>query len=204
MTMIGCILAGGLSSRMGGGDKTLRTIGGKSILERVLNRIGPQVERLVINANGDMERFAHAELPIVRDSVEGNVGPLAGVLAGMDYAAEMTAAPHVLTIAADCPFLPIDLAPRLLAIQQIREARIAISASGGWAHPTIALWDISLRHDLRRALVEESVRKIDLFTIRYKTAEVEWPIRPFDPFFNANRPDDIIEAEGILAQHPDA
>jgi molybdopterin-guanine dinucleotide biosynthesis protein A len=202
--ILGVILAGGRATRMGGGDKPLKTIGGKPILERVLRRIGPQLDRLVINANGDPERFADYELPVIGDDLADFPGPLAGVLAGLDYAAEMTKATQVLSVAADCPFLPVDLAPRLLAVMQIRQARIAVARSGGWAHPTIALWDISLRHDLRRALAEEGLRKIDVFTGRYPLAEAEWAVEPFDPFFNANTPEDLAEAEEIVAGHADA
>ncbi|MGL5116542.1 MAG: molybdenum cofactor guanylyltransferase MobA [Beijerinckiaceae bacterium] len=202
--ILGVILAGGRATRMGGGDKPMRVVGGKPILERVLRRIGPQVERLVINANGDPERFADYELPVLADEIEDFPGPLAGILAGLDYAAEMTKAGHVLSVAADCPFLPADLAPRLLAVMQLRQARIAVARSGGWAHPTIALWDVSLRHDLRRALTDEDVRKIDLFTARYPVAEAEWPNLPLDPFFNANAPEDLAVAEEIALRHPAA
>jgi molybdenum cofactor guanylyltransferase len=199
----GVILAGGLASRMGGGDKSLKAIGGVPILLRVIRRIGPQVERLIINANGNAERFEKYDLPVVADDLPDHPGPLAGILAGMDYAAEMTSAKHILSVAADCPFLPKDIVPRLLAVLTIRETRISVAHSGGFAQPTIALWDVSLRQDLRKALVEEGVRKIDTFTARYRMASVEWPVEPCDPFFNANTPDDIAEAERLLAQYPE-
>ncbi|MGL4636964.1 MAG: molybdenum cofactor guanylyltransferase MobA [Beijerinckiaceae bacterium] len=199
----GVILAGGLASRMGGGDKSLKTVGGVPILLRVIRRIGPQVERLIINANGDAERFESYDLPVIADDLPDYPGPLAGILAGMDYAEEMTAAKHIVTVAADCPFLPSNIVPRLLAVQTLREARVAVAHSGGFAQPTIALWDVSLRHDLRKALVEEGLRKIDAFTARYTVASVEWPMEPCDPFFNANTPDDIAEAERLLAKYPE-
>jgi molybdenum cofactor guanylyltransferase len=198
------ILAGGLATRMGGGDKGFKTIGSVPILTRVLKRIGPQVDRLVINANGDPERFADFELPVIPDGIADYPGPLAGILAGMEFAAEMTASSHILSVAADCPFLPHDLALRLKAVTQLRQARIAVAHSGGYAQPTLALWDISLRHDLRKALVDEGLRKIDRFTERYSVATAEWAVEPFDPFFNANAPDDLAEAEAIALRYPEA
>jgi molybdenum cofactor guanylyltransferase len=202
--IMGVILAGGLASRMGGGDKGLRTVGGRSILSRVVARIRPQVERLAINANGDPQRFIDFDLPVIADDLPDRPGPLAGILAAMDFAAEVTPCDQVLSVAADCPFLPSDLAPRLIAAMIGRQARIAVAHSGGHAQPTIAIWDVSLRHDLRRALVEEDLRKIDRFTARYATAESKWPVEPYDPFFNANAPDDLALAESIAARYPDA
>jgi molybdenum cofactor guanylyltransferase len=202
--ILGVILAGGLASRMGGGDKGLRTIGGRSILERVIERIGPQVDRLVINANGDPERFIDFGLPVIPDDLPERPGPLAGVLAAMDYAIESTPCDEVLSVAADCPFLPRDLAPRLQAVMRLHAARVSVARSGGFAQPTIALWDAVLRHDLRRALVDEDLRKIDRFTARYPTSSAEWPTTPYDPFFNANAPDDLALAEEIAARYVDS
>jgi len=201
--ILGVILAGGLATRMGGGDKGLKAIGGKPILRRVIDRIGPQVERLLISANGDPARFIDFELPVVADNLPDRPGPLAGVLAALDYAAEITPATSVLSVAADCPFLPKDLAPRLNAVKILHDARIGVAQSGGFAHPTIALWDVWLRHDLRRALAEEGLRKIDAFTSRYATAAVDWPVTPYDPFFNANAPDDLAVAERIASRYAD-
>jgi molybdenum cofactor guanylyltransferase len=202
--ILGVILAGGLASRMGGGDKGLKTIGGRTILDRVVQRIGSQVERLIISANGDAERLADFDLPVIPDSLPDRPGPLAGILAAMDFAAEMTPANLVLSVAGDCPFLPTDLAPRLRALRTLHESRIVVAHSGGMAQPTIALWDISLRHDLRKALSHEGLRKIDLFTARYPTSQCEWMDEPYDPFFNANTPDDLVLAESIAARYADA
>jgi molybdenum cofactor guanylyltransferase len=202
--ILGVILAGGLASRMGGGDKGLRAVAGIPILSRVVSRIRPQVERLIINANGDAQRLIDFDLPVIPDDLPDHPGPLAGILAAMDYAAEFTPCDQVLSVAADCPFLPPDLCPRLLAVGKLREARIAVAHSGGFAQPTIALWDISLRHDLRKVLVDEGLRKIDRFTARYGTAQAQWPVEPFDPFFNANAPDDLAAAERIAALYPQA
>jgi molybdenum cofactor guanylyltransferase len=202
--ILGVILAGGRATRMGGGDKGLKRIGGQLMLARVINRIGPQVERLVISANGDPDRFIDFDLPVIPDDLPDLPGPLAGVLAAMDFAAEMTPANQVLSVAADCPFLPHDLCPRLMAVQTLHDARTSVARSGGFAQPTIALWDISLRHDLRKALSEEGLRKIDAFTDRYPSTGVDWPVTPFDPFFNANTPDDLALAESIAARYGNA
>jgi molybdenum cofactor guanylyltransferase len=200
---IAVILAGGLARRMGGGDKGLKPLAGISLLQRVIDRIGPQVDRLIINANGDTERFADFGLPVISDDLPDFPGPLAGILAGLDYAAEMTAARHVLSVAADCPFLPRDLMIGLQIRLERESVRIAVAHSGGFAQPTIALWDVSLRHDLRAALTGGE-RKIDRFTARYPVASVEWAATPVDPFFNVNTTDDMTMAELLLARYPEA
>ncbi len=200
---LGVILAGGLATRMGGGDKGLKTVGGRSILSRVIARIGPQVSRLTINANGDPARLAAFGLPVLADDIPDYAGPLAGVLAAMDFA-EANGMARVLSVAADSPFLPVDLGRRLSAAMEASDARVAVAHSGGWAQPTIALWDAALRHDLRRALAEEGLRKIDRFSARYPGASAEWPVQPYDPFFNANTPDDLALAEEIAARYPAA
>jgi molybdopterin-guanine dinucleotide biosynthesis protein A len=190
------ILAGGLARRMGGGDKPLRPIGGRTILDHVIARIKPQCSALALNANGDPDRFAQWALPVIADSVEGFVGPLAGVLAGMDWAAPQSE--WLLSVAADCPFLPLDLVSRLADAQMQNNADILVASSGAQAHPVIALWRVSLREDLRHALVVEQMRKIDRWTARYKVVHVEWPNEPVDPFFNANTPEDLAAAETFL------
>ena len=193
------ILAGGLARRMGGGDKPLKTVGGRTILDRVIACAAPQTGAIVLNANGDPARFAHWNLPVVADSVEGFAGPLAGVLAGMDWAAEHAPqAQFLLSVAADCPFLPNDLVARLESARELDDADIAVAHSGDQAHPVIALWRIALRDDLRHALVEENMRKIDRWTARYKMARADWAAEPVDPFFNANTPEDVELAERLL------
>jgi molybdopterin-guanine dinucleotide biosynthesis protein A len=193
------ILAGGLARRMGGGDKPLKTIRGKTILDRVIECVRPQTSAVALNANGDPARFARWSLPVVADSIEGFAGPLAGVLAGMDWASEQAPdAEFILSVAADCPFLPKDLAAELESAREAARADICVAHSCGQAHPVIALWRVALRDDLRRALVEENMRKIDRWTARYRMASVEWPAKQVDPFFNANTPEDIAEAERLL------
>ena len=196
----GVLLAGGLARRMGGGDKPMRQIGGVSSLTRVIARLKPQCDTLVLNANGDPERFAGFDLPVVADSVENFPGPLAGILAGLDWAAENRPdAAWVLSAAADCPFLPRDLVARLHRARIEQNAELAVAASGGQSHPVIGLWSVALREELRHALVIEDIRKIDRWTARYRLATVSWPTEPLDPFFNANTVDDLAEAERLAA-----
>jgi molybdopterin-guanine dinucleotide biosynthesis protein A len=198
--LVGVLLAGGLARRMGGGDKPMRQIGGRTILERVIARLNPQCDELILNANGDPARFASFGLPVVADTVKDFPGPLAGILAALDWtAANRPAARLVLSVAADCPFLPRDLAARLNQALVDEDAQLAVAASGGQSHPVIGLWDVALRDELRHALVQEDVRKIDRWTARYKLATVTWPTTPLDPFFNANTMDDIAEADRLAA-----
>ncbi len=200
MTVAGVLLAGGLSRRMGGGDKCLRLLGGKTILAHVIERARPQVAALVLNANGDPKRFSAFRLPVVGDEIAGFAGPLAGVLAGLDCAArEVPDASHVASFATDAPFLPRDLVAQLLAaIGAGKGYDIACARSGGQAHPVFALWSVYLRDDLRRALLS-GTRKVDEFTARYRLDEVDFPTDPLDPFFNTNRPEDLAEAEKLAA-----
>jgi molybdopterin-guanine dinucleotide biosynthesis protein A len=197
---LGLLLAGGLARRMGGGDKPLRTIAGRSILAHVIERLAPQCDGLVVNANGDPARFAGYGLPVVADSVPDFAGPLAGILAGLDWmAAHRPEAEWLVSVAADTPFIPDDLVARLHEARDAQNVPLACAASGGWTHPVIGLWPVSLRADLRRALTVEDERKIDRWTARYGCASAEWSVDPVDPFFNANRPEDLDEAERLFA-----
>jgi molybdenum cofactor guanylyltransferase len=198
MAIPGILLAGGLARRMGGGDKPMRTIAGRSILERVIARLAPQCDDLILNANGDPARFASFGLPVVADSVADFPGPLAGILAGLDWAAaNRPGVGWVLSAAADCPFLPRDLVARLDAARAEQNAPIAVAASGGQSHHVIALWSVALRGELRHALTVEGIHKVERWMSRYKTARVSWPAEPLDPFFNANTADDLAEAERL-------
>ncbi len=202
---LGLVLAGGLARRMGGGDKALLRIGGVSILDRVLDRLGPQCSGIILNANGDPRRFAPTGLPVVADDVPGFAGPLAGVLAGLDWTAAH--APEIAWIASvpgDCPFLPRDLIAGLHAARSKTGAPLACAKSGEWRHPVAGLWPVALRDDLRQALVEENLRKIEIWTSRHGVALAEWTDTPVDPFFNVNTPEDAARAEAIAAQHADA
>jgi molybdopterin-guanine dinucleotide biosynthesis protein A len=196
----GVLLAGGLARRMGGGDKPMRTIGGRTILERVIARLKPQCDRLILNANGDPARFAAFGLPVIPDGVADFPGPLAGILAALDWAAaNRPKVSLMVSVAADCPFLPRDLVSRLYQALSEQDAQLAVAASDGQSHPVIGLWSVSLREELRHALVVEDVRKIDRWTARYRLATVTWPVEPLDPFFNANTVNDIAEAERLAA-----
>jgi molybdopterin-guanine dinucleotide biosynthesis protein A len=197
--VVGLLLAGGQSRRMGGGDKALRLLGGALLLDRVIERLRPQVDALVLNANGDPLRFARFALPVVADSVPGFAGPLAGVLAGLDWAvSQRPDCSHVVTVATDAPFLPLDLVARLADGLDKTGADLACAASGGRSHPVFGLWPVRLRDDLRRAVTDHGIRKVDLWTARHKLATVSFPDQPVDPFFNANRPEDFAVAEALL------
>jgi molybdenum cofactor guanylyltransferase len=202
--ILGLVLAGGLARRMGGGDKARIRIGGKTILERVLARLEPQCTRIILNANGDPARFADTGLPVVSDSVPDFAGPLAGILAGLDWAAAH--APEVadiVTAPGDCPFLPDDLVARLAAARQSAGVPLACARSGDWRHPVLGLWPVALRDDLRKALIEEKLHKIEAWTARHGIAIADWPATPIDPFFNVNTPQDAAEAERLAAQQCD-
>lgn len=202
---LGVLLAGGLARRMGGGDKPMKAIGGRTILERVVTRLAPQCDELILNANGDPARFASIGLPIVADTIEGFAGPLAGVLTALDWtAAHRPDIQWVLSAATDCPFLPHDLVARMQRARIEQDTQLAVAASGGQIHHGIGLWNVALRDPLRHALVVEDIRRISRWTARYKTATVTWPTVPLDPFFNANTIDDIAEAERLAALHREA
>lgn len=197
---LGVILAGGLARRMGGGDKPMRLIGGRTILDHVLDRLASQCDSLLLNANGDPARFARFGIPVVSDTVEDYPGPLAGVLAGLDWtAANRPGVEWVVSVPGDCPFLPRDLVDRLHRARITQDAQLAVAASGDQAHPVIGLWNVALRDELRHALVEEDIRKIDRWTARYPLATVSWPAEPVDPFFNANTVEDLSEAERLAS-----
>lgn len=195
----GILLAGGQSRRMGGGDKCLRPLAGRSILEHILDRVRPQVGPLVLNANGDPERFGAYGLPVAADVVDGFAGPLAGVLTGLEWARDHApGCDWLASFACDAPFQPPDLVSRLLAAVEAEGADMACAASDGRDHPVFALWPVRLATDLRRAVVDEGVRKVDVWTGRYRLARTEFAAEPVDPFFNVNRPDDFEQAERLM------
>lgn len=198
---LGIILAGGQARRMGGGDKALLPLGNSTLLGHVINRLEPQVGDLALNANGDQTRFQTFGLPVLADSIDGFVGPLAGVLAGLDWAAE-TGASHVVSAAADTPFLPPDLVPQLLLKAEQTGAPIVLSASddpteGVRRQPTFGLWPVALREDLRDAL-NSGLRKIVIWTQQHNAALATFPTAAYNPFFNVNTPEDLIRAEAML------
>ncbi len=197
----GVLLAGGRARRFGGGDKALAMLSGETILARVVAGARPQVGALALNANGDPERFAEYGLPVIADVIADYAGPLAGVLTGLEWAAEHAPdCPWVASFATDAPFVPADLVARLLAAVARDGAEMACAASGGRAHPVFGLWPVALAGELRHALVAEGTRKIDAWTARYRLAVAEFACDPVDPFFNLNRPEDLARAETLVAQ----
>lgn len=203
--ILGLILAGGQARRMGGGDKTTLAIGGRPIVSRIHARLAPQCAAVVLNTNGDPARFEFTGLPVATDSIVGFAGPLAGVLAGMDWAAlHAPAIDTLLTVPGDCPFLPRDLVARLQAARQTCGAPIAYAQSGGRRHPVIALWPVSLRDVLRQAVQTEGQRKVEDWMIRHGAMCAVWESEPVDPFFNVNTPTDAAEAERLAHLFPEA
>ncbi|MBL8564711.1 MAG: molybdenum cofactor guanylyltransferase MobA [Hyphomicrobiaceae bacterium] len=211
MLPVGVLLAGGQSRRMfdgtpGGGDKGLLALDARPMLTHVADSLRPQVGALVINANGDPERFRAFGLDVVPDTLDGFVGPLAGVLAGMRWAAaHAPSASDIVTVSTDAPFLPGDLVARLIAARKGAPAgeRIAMARSGGHLHPVIGLWPVDLADDLQAALTN-GVRKVLAWTDRHGTLGVDFPSRllageEVDPFFNANTPEELAEARRLVA-----
>jgi len=196
----GLVLAGGLARRMGGGDKALIRIGDQTILQRTLARLAPQVSGIVLNANGDPVRFAPFGLPVTADSVPDFAGPLAGILAGLDWAAaNRPGIEWVVSVPGDCPFLPRDLVARLHEARSAEDRPLACAHSGEWRHPVVGLWPIALRDDLRHAITVEDLRKIEVWTARHGVALADWPVELVDPFFNVNTPEDVEKATRLAA-----
>ncbi|MEQ8603432.1 MAG: molybdenum cofactor guanylyltransferase MobA [Marivibrio sp.] len=199
--VVGVVLAGGLARRMGGGDKPMTALAGKPILEHILDRVRPQVDALALNANGDPGRFAYYGMDVIADTMDGNPGPLAGVLSGLEWARRVhPQAQWLATFPGDAPFLPKNLVSRLSQAVERAGADLACAASDGRAHPVVGLWPVRLADDLRRAMVDDEIRKVDRWTGRHKLIQVEFAAEPVDPFFNANSPDDVATAERLMAR----
>ncbi|RDD71408.1 molybdenum cofactor guanylyltransferase MobA [Paracoccus versutus] len=193
------ILAGGLSTRMGGGNKALRVLAGETLLSRVIARLSPQCGRLAINANGEPEQFAEYGLPVIADGIGGFAGPLAGVLAGMEWAA-VEGADSVVSVSVDTPFLPEDLVHRLR--EAAGRSGVAIAASPDDSgqlrdHPTCALWPVSLRGELHEAL-ESGLHRIGQFAAAHDPGRAVFDSRPLDPFLNLNTPEDLARAARLV------
>ncbi len=204
-TIAGVVLAGGLARRMGGGDKTLKTIGGRPMLAMVIERIAPQVSALAINANGDPARFTAFDLPVIADTIGGFAGPLAGILAGMVWArANHPGCRYLASVAGDTPFFPADLVAKLAAGCGEAEDTIALAASANGVHPVFGLWPVALADDLEDFLTKGDTRKILAFTDAYVRRNVPFDDielagdEPVDPFFNINAPQDVVRAEAVV------
>jgi molybdenum cofactor guanylyltransferase len=203
--VVGILLAGGKSSRMGGGDKCLRPLGGRPILAHIIERLKPQVSGLIVNANGEIGRFAQFGLPVVEDSVAGYAGPLAGVLAGLQWIKlNRPDSEYGVTVATDTPFFPADLVQRFLAARGDRPALLVARSAAG-VHPVIGLWPVDLADDIEHSL-NRDLRKVGDFTERHGAVEVPFPPveiggAEIDPFFNINRPEDLAEAEALMSEH---
>ena len=198
---LGVVLAGGLSRRMGGGNKSLLVFGGLTLLEHVAQRLAPQCESVIVNANSELPGFETMPFPVVPDSVAGYRGPLAGILTGLEWtAAHRPSVEWIVSVPGDTPFIPLDLVRQLHGARRGPETALACASSGSQVHFAVGLWPVSLRHDLRQALLEKDLRSVRDWASLHGYAEAFWPIGPVDPFFNINTPDDWAEANGS-AQH---
>jgi molybdenum cofactor guanylyltransferase len=201
--VLGCILAGGQSRRMGGGDKGLLDLGGKPMLEIVLDRLTPQVPKVILNANGDPDRFAHLKLPVVSDPVGEYAGPLAGILAGLTYARDhLTDVTHVLSVAADTPFFPTSLVKQFCHAVPADRPVIALASSSDKLQPVFGLWPVKLRSDLYEWLESGQSGKVLAFVDRHDSVEVSFgsdAVTGLDPFFNVNKPDDLETIRSTLS-----
>tara|TARA_B110000196_G_scaffold319281_1_gene336908 strand:+ start:18715 stop:19353 length:639 start_codon:yes stop_codon:yes gene_type:complete len=196
----GILLAGGKSRRMGGGDKCMNLLNGKPILEHIIECVDPQVNQLVINTNGDPKRFSSFGLQVILDDVEGYLGPLAGILSGMEWAKKnVLECKWIATFATDTPFLPPNLVQRLIETATYYSADVTFASSSERRHPVFGLWPVSLSEDLRHALIYEGIRKIDHWADKYNCAEVSFDEELVDPFFNINKPEDLVQAEFLLS-----
>lgn len=200
MKPAGVLLAGGVASRMGGGDKSLRMLARQPILAHVIARIGPQVPALLLNANGDPARFAQWGLPVAADVIPDYPGPLAGIHAGMCWVQKhYPEVADIVSIPTDTPFLPMDLIERLLAVREAEGAEVVVASSGEQAHPVVALWPVRLAVELHRLVTEDGMRRVTDFARRYAVAYADFPVIGIDPFFNVNRPGDLELAQSFIA-----
>lgn len=205
--ILALILAGGLGRRMEGRSKPLLRLDGKTLIERVAEAARAQCGAVALNLHDSEPETAapyeYLGLSVATDAAPGRLGPLAGILGGMNFAAaHCRQAEFILSLPCDCPFLPPDLATRLLESARSSKSGLACAASGGRRHPVVALWPIALRVELRHALLDDDVRGVGQFQRIYDMAVAEWAATPHDPFFNVNTPDDLAYAEQNLRAAP--
>ncbi len=197
--VVGVVMAGGLSRRMGGGDKFDIELAGKTLLEITVERAKPQVDYLIINANVDAQRFDQFGLPVIADCVEGFAGPLAGILTGMHWAREHhPECEWLASFACDTPFFPTDIVARFQSALHEKSGDIACAKSGSQLHPVFGLWPTSLYDDLRHALIEEDLRRMGAWLNRHNYLEVCYDDKPVDPFFNLNTPEDLKKVRELI------
>jgi molybdopterin-guanine dinucleotide biosynthesis protein A len=197
--VIGLILAGGQARRMGGADKAFLKLGGETLIARAIARARPQAGEIIINANGDLERFASLGCGVIADRIGGFLGPLAGILGGFEWMrVNRPEARWLASFACDCPFFPADMVERLVAEAQSRGVPIAIAASGERHHPVFAVWSASLPVTSESVLRGEGLRKMDDFVAGFPNTRVVFPSAPIDPFFNINTPDDLVRAQILI------
>lgn len=199
-SILGVVLAGGLSRRMDGREKSFIELAGKPLISHVVERLVGQVNEILINANGDPTRFSALGLPVQSDTIEGHAGPLAGVLAGMRWAQENSNAENLVTAAADTPFFPMDYVKSMLSNREDQGAEIALAASHGRHHPVFGLWPVKLADDLEDFLRDEENRKVMIFVERFSHCRVNFEGALSDPFYNVNTPEELLQAEQICGQ----
>lgn len=199
-SVVGIILAGGLAKRMGGGDKCLLPLAGKTLLQRTVERAQPQVEKLLLNANGSSLRFARNRLPVVPDLLPGNLGPLAGIHAGLSWIRkDAPSTEWLMSFASDTPFFPLDLVAQLLAAATTHNSQLAIANSRLRNHPVFALWHTSLLDNIEQQLTTGEVPRLQDWIKQQKMVEVSFTADAYDPFFNINTPQDLYAAEPLVA-----
>jgi molybdenum cofactor guanylyltransferase len=198
MKIVGAVIAGGQSSRMGGDEKAFLTLAGKGILDLVIGRFEPQVDQLVINANGDAARFSEFGLDVVPDVLTNLTTPLAGLHAALNFTVK-SGGDILVTCPSDTPFLPIDLSAQLIAAAQSNGG--ATAASGEQQHYIIGAWKTGLLNDLETAISRDGLFRVKDWATRVSASVVRWPHTPFDPFFNVNTRDDLRAAEQIARPH---
>lgn len=199
LRIVGIILAGGQSRRFGGGDKFLKKLNGKLLIDHVVDRLQLQTSELIINSNSDPILFKTQDLPVVPDSIQGFAGPLAGVLTGMEWV-QKNKPEHqwIASFPSDSPFIPLNCVKKLQLCALKEKADIVCAASGGRTHPVCAIWRVSLARNLREAMLNEGIRRIDVWTSRHQLSSVNFPHEPYDSFFNINRPEDLARAKEII------
>lgn len=201
--VVGVLLAGGKSSRMGGGDKCLLPLAGRPMLAHVIERLRPQVSELILNANGDDGRFSAFGLPVVADRLGGYSGPLAGVHAGLEWAiANRPDSRYVITAATDTPFFPADLVARFRAQLDGNRPKLLVAGSEAGIHPVFGLWPVALAPAIEESLAR-GMRKVQSWVREHQAEEIFFPAtevggRKIDPFFNLNSPEEFAEANALL------